>query len=80
MLLKDFIKTIRGVAYTVGCINGSRWLYYNDGNSEPNILEDLLNREVIDIYPRGERKACGTLNHLNEGLAIIISGNDCGIF
>ena len=72
--------------YTIGTVDGNGWLYYFDGKelhdgSRYDLLDELLNRECVEVYEREERKRFfkwDKFMELKSGLAFIVTGNDDG--
>ena len=75
--------------YTIGTENGSGWLYYFDGQimlqGADVQLKDILDREIIKVYERDERKYSNKNERkwikfieLEKGIAFIIEGYENG--
>jgi hypothetical protein len=70
--------------YTIGTEDGEGWLFYFDGENLHDgtynnlSFDDLLDRECVECYNRGERKGYYTYIELKRGLAFIVTGSERG--
>ena len=83
--LKRAMRILDSEAYTIGTVDGNGWLYYFDGKELHDgtrfdlSLEDLINRECIEVYYREERKCCRSgVMELKSGFAFIVTGRENG--
>lgn len=84
--LKRAMKILEGEPWTIGTEKGEGWLFYFDGEklhegSRGEPLDSLLDREVVELYEREERKRLfkdQTFMELKSGFAFIVKGRQNG--
>lgn len=73
--------------YTIGAEEGEGWFFYFDGENLHDgtynnlSFDNLLDRECVECYNRGERKRFwkeDTFMELKSGLAFVVTGSECG--
>lgn len=76
-----------GEPWTIGTESGEGWIYYydgkelHDGTRYGKTLEDLYERECVEVYEREERKRffkADRFMELEAGKAFIIYGSENG--
>ena len=83
--LRNAMLMASGNPWTIGTEDGNGWLFYHDGKElhtgTRRTLEELLDRECVEIYERPERKRFfrgDTFKELEKGLAFVVTGRENG--
>lgn len=88
--LRKAMRMLDGEPWTIGTEDGEGWSFYFDGNELHNgsrgvRLEELLDRECVEVYARPERKYWSdedrkyfSYMELEAGFAFIVKGMENG--
>lgn len=88
--LRKAMRISNGEPWTIATEDGNGWIYYFDGQeihdgSHGITLEELLDRECVEVYDRPERKHWSEADRraypymeLEAGLGFIVKGRENG--